>query len=141
MITIEAATAAETMLYLDVHHGEMTQRGIRLCAILGDGWYEGEVILELGEEVEVTFADLYLDEGKIRPFLQRVGRGELESSIALAVSRLLFSVDGKVRGGRTQPPRVVAYRHEGCTFRLPPAAAGRGRSRRKAKAAKAADAA
>lgn len=142
MVTIETGTATGATLYLDIHHAELTPAGVRLCAILGDGWYEGEVILEVGEEIALTFADLYLDEGKIRPFLRRTDRGELERAVGAAVGPMKFSVDGRARGRRVQPAGVVAYHHAGHTYLLPQLAGGQGpRPNRTPKARKVAAAA
>lgn len=120
MIALDLEKDAASALYLDVHHVEMTAtRELRLCALLGDGWYEGEVLIEVGAQVRLTLADLYLDEASIRPFLERVGREPLERAIAAAVTRMRFAVDSRMGKRQSLSKRVVAYHHGGCTHALP----------------------
>jgi hypothetical protein len=92
MIALDLEQAASSALYLDIHHVEFPDEGaLRVCALLGDGWYEGEVLIEVGDQVNVTLADLYLDETAIRPLLQRIGRDALEQAVGGAVSRMNLS--------------------------------------------------
>ncbi|HDR46360.1 MAG TPA: hypothetical protein ENN94_01515 [Geoalkalibacter subterraneus] len=119
MIALDLEQAASSALYLDIHHVEFTDEGaLRVCALLGDGWYEGEVMIEAGDQVNVTLADLYLDEAAIRPLLQRIGRDALERAVGGAVSRMKFAVDGGMRGRRPSAPRIVAYHLGGRTHTL-----------------------
>jgi hypothetical protein len=119
MIALDLEQAASSALYLDIHHVEFTDQGaLRVCALLGDGWYEGEVLIEVGDQVNVTLADLYLDETAIRPLLQRIGRDALEQAVGGAVSRMKFAVDGGMRGRRPSVPRIVAYHLGGRTHAL-----------------------
>lgn len=120
MIALDLEKDTASALYLDVHHVEITDnRELRLCALLGDGWYEGEVLIEIGTQVRVTLADLYLDEEGIRPFLERVGRESLERAVTAAVTRMRFAVDSGMRKRQPLSKRVVAYHHGGCTHALP----------------------
>ncbi|MDO3379530.1 hypothetical protein [Geoalkalibacter halelectricus] len=112
-------------LYLDIHHVELNSGGgdlrMVVSAVLGDGWYEGEVAVEIGPRSGVTFADAYLDEQRMADFFTRVDRAELERALVDAVGTLVFSVG---KPGARQ--RIRAYRHDDRILSLP------GRSPRRA---------
>jgi hypothetical protein len=88
-------------VYLDIHYAEWRQRSgaprWAVSALLGDGWYEGEVLIEGGEQVQVTFADEWLGDSRIRELFGRVGRENLLSAIREAIVNR-----------RLQPPCVSA---------------------------------
>lgn len=111
MLPIRVNSNNTHSVYLDIHHVALPDRGgsdhLVISAILGDGWYEGEVAVEIGSRVCVTFADQYLDEQRIAPFFERIERAELEQAILAAVSALMFSVG---KPGARQ--KVLAYRHD-----------------------------
>lgn len=125
MVPIRIGSSSEN-LYLDIHHVDIKVDGERMrlvvSAIIGDGWYEGEVAVALGGETCVTFADQYLDERRIADFFERFERQSLEQAIGVTVSSLIFSC-GRSRGRR----QVLAYRHEGCVLPLWPLAQSRQR--------------
>lgn len=122
MVPIRVGSSSEN-LYLDIHHVEIKVDGERMglvvSAIIGDGWYEGEVAVALGGEISVTFADQYLDERRIAAFFERFERESLERAICVTVSSLVFSC-GRRRGRQ----QVLAYRHEGCVLSLSPMTQG-----------------
>lgn len=123
MVPIRVGSSSEN-LYLDIHHVDIKVDGDRISlvvsAIIGDGWYEGELAVALGGETRVTFADQYLDERRIAPFFERFERESLEQAISVTVSSLIFSC-GRRRGRQ----QVLAYRHEGCVLPLLPVAQSR----------------
>jgi hypothetical protein len=118
MVPIRIGTPEESV-YIDIHHVDFTEDGgppgLVVSAIVGDGWYEGEIAVHLGGEVSVVFADQYLDEQGIAAFFKRFDRERLERAICGAVSSLVFSYGGS-RGRK----KVLAYRHEGCVLALSP---------------------
>lgn len=72
-------------IYLDIHHVEWRQKGgawqYAVSALLGDGWYEGEVLIEAGDRVQLTFADEWLGGGEIRDLFRRVSRESLQQAV------------------------------------------------------------
>jgi hypothetical protein len=89
MLVLTLGEQTGETVYLDIHHAEWRQRSgsprWAVSALLGDGWYEGEVLIEGGEQVEVTFADEWLGDMQIRELFSRVGRENLLSAIREAV--------------------------------------------------------
>jgi hypothetical protein len=77
-------------VYLDIHHAEWRNRcgadHWAVSALLGDGWYEGEVLIEAGEQLEVTFADEWLGRPGVGEFLSRVGRETLLKALREALT-------------------------------------------------------
>ncbi|MFO7984069.1 MAG: hypothetical protein R6V08_11500 [Desulfuromonadales bacterium] len=69
-------------VYLDVHAMKRQDRGFALSGTLGDGHYEGDVMVEVGMEVDITFADLWLNRAGLQTFFDRVDRNMVESALA-----------------------------------------------------------
>lgn len=94
MMVLTLGEHAGETVYLDIHHAEWRQSAgtprWSVSALLGDGWYEGEVLIEAGERVDVTFADEWLGRPQIGDLFNRVGRETLLSAIreALQAHRL-----------------------------------------------------
>jgi len=70
-------------LYLDIHHVARKAKGLQVCALLGDGCDEGEVLLALGAETEVAFADMLPDSG-LPELLRRHGREAVRQALLAA---------------------------------------------------------
>ncbi len=81
MICLTVAETTGSPLYLDIHHMEKRMRAGRslhaLSATFGDGSYEGEVLLEVSDRVEVTLADEWLDPARLSDLFSRIGRDEV----------------------------------------------------------------
>ena len=60
MIYIGTTQDNGSAIYFDIHAAERQGRGMRFCGTLGDGSYEGEVLVEVGSNDCVTFADAWL---------------------------------------------------------------------------------
>ena len=59
-------------VYFELYATERTATGLRVCATIGDGQYEGEVLVEFsGSCQEVTFADSWLGGTGFREFATR----------------------------------------------------------------------
>lgn len=91
-------------LYLDVQNvEERSYRGRNFFAIngvCGDGLWEGEVLLEVGEETTVTFIDAYFDTDRLRDFFFRHEQARVEAALRQAVTGLqvcLETVPGEQR--------------------------------------------
>ncbi|WP_305041287.1 hypothetical protein [Geoalkalibacter sp.] len=118
MVPLRIDSGSAQSLYLDIHHVHFAPScgtgHLVISAILGDGCYEGEIAVELGSRIGVTFADQYLAERRIAAFFARVDRDRLEAAILDAVGTLIFSVG---RPGTRQ--KVLAYRHGTRVLSLP----------------------
>ncbi|NIQ95935.1 MAG: hypothetical protein GWO11_03165 [Desulfuromonadales bacterium] len=88
-------------VYLDVHAMERQERGFALSGTLGDGHYEGDVMVEVGVDVAITFADRWLDRDGLETFFDRVDKRMVESALADAARTV---VDG--RSDRQCPDRL-----------------------------------
>ena len=119
MVTLDMHVDLGSSVYLDIYHVEKTAGGFRLSAILGDGWYEGEVAVLIGQGVEVTFADALLAEEDLRAFFARIDASDLRRAIARAVGSMTFCIESfPTLNGRTND-RVVSVHSEGRTLDLP----------------------
>jgi hypothetical protein len=84
-----------------------------ISGILGDGWYEGEVAVEVGDRQGVTFADEWFDRLALKDFFNRVDRDRICTALyqALAVPDTGWSFNGAANNQRTVPHYVSKARH------------------------------
>jgi len=69
-------------VYVDVHAVTRRRKGLELHAVIGDGRYEGELLVEIGSAVEITFVDaLWGDAKGLRVFLDRHGEGRIRDEL------------------------------------------------------------
>jgi len=89
MLVITLGEQSGETIYFDIHHLEWRQERDKphwaVSGLLGDGWYEGEVLVEVGEKSEVTFADEWLGRPQIGELFQRLGRERLREALVTAV--------------------------------------------------------
>lgn len=85
MIYIATTEANGTAVYFDIHATERQGRGLRISGLVGDGDYEGEVLVETGREVVVTFVDAWLGGAGFHDFMQRCGAEKLEAALVESV--------------------------------------------------------
>ena len=101
MVWLDLAGNNGNGLYLDVRGVEWRQqRGARVCAAtgtLGDGQYEGDVLLEVGADVEVTFADQWLAPQQLGGLFNRIERSGLEAALGTAARELAAALTGSGR--------------------------------------------
>jgi hypothetical protein len=122
MIDLELCGTAGGAVYLDVQQAESRHSGGRdifaLVGTLGDGVHEGQVLVEIGPTVEVTFVDEWLPGGDLDPLFRRLGRETVAKAIVQAASGLLFCVEDSlpVKG----VPRITGYSSDGRWFNLRP---------------------
>ena len=92
MLYLATGNPESGSLYLDIQNVEERRyRGrsfFALGGVCGDGLWEGEVLLEVGEETAVTFVDDYLDAGHLRDFFARHERARVEAALVQAVAGL-----------------------------------------------------
>lgn len=95
-------------IYFDVHAAERQGRGFRVSGTVGDGCYEGEVLVEIGKSEAVTFADAWLGGPGFSEFLDRCGQSTLEAALLESVREMpLF------RPRRSQPHYNISQCAEG----------------------------
>jgi hypothetical protein len=87
VLCLEQEVAASP--YFVIHHQELSSAGGPtwvVSGILGDGWYEGEVAVEIGARQGVTFADEWFDRPALHAFFDRVGRDQICSALYQALA-------------------------------------------------------
>jgi len=106
MIYIGTDSESGGGIYLDVHTVVRSRRGQELTAVIGDGHYEGEVLIALGARLEVTFVDaLWGDASGLRSFLEHYGEEKIRADLRHTLTS--FNVDGaNSDSGRGSRPHV-----------------------------------
>ncbi len=90
MVWLNAASENGSGLYLSIHRVEEDGgSSVSLHGTIGDGYYEGEVLIEIGAQIVVTFADAWLDRAALEEFFHRVERSEVESALSEYASDLV----------------------------------------------------
>ena len=90
MIYIGTTQDNGSAIYFDIHAAERQGRGMRFCGTLGDGSYEGEVLVEIGSNDCVTFADAWLGGSGFSEFMDRCSAEDLERALLDSVRELPF---------------------------------------------------
>ena len=90
MIYIGTTQDNGSAIYFDIHAAERQGRGMRFCGTLGDGSYEGEVLVEIGSNDCVTFADAWLGGSGFRAFMDRCSAEVLERALLDSVREMPF---------------------------------------------------
>lgn len=104
MIYIGNAETAGQGIYLDLHATERDGRGVRFSGTVGDGCYEGEVLIDFSRHGEVLLADEWLGGSEVRAFLERCGGDRLRVALIAATRELAEQVPGRCpRSGRDEP--------------------------------------
>ena len=124
MIWLQMEEENGRSLYLDIHRVEQRQQGEWLCysvvGMLGNGLEEGEVLIEVGSEVDVTFVDDWMPGRGLPAFIAEAGREKVSSALAGELSAIFFCVENfpslEVRPRR----QVTGYRADGRWMALRP---------------------
>ena len=90
MIYIGTTGNNGSAIYFDIHSAERQGRGMRFSGTVGDGCYEGEVLVETGRSESVTFADAWLGGSGFAEFIDRCGLTMLEESLLESVREMSF---------------------------------------------------
>lgn len=90
MIYIGTTESNGSAIYFDIHFSERQGRGVRISGTIGDGCYEGEVLVEVGCCDSVTFADAWLGGSGFTEFIDRCGFDVLESALLESVREMPF---------------------------------------------------
>jgi hypothetical protein len=88
MIYIGTTEDNGSAIYLDVHAAERQGCGMRFSGTIGDGCYEGEVLVEIGQTDCVTFADAWLGGSGFSEFIHRCGSDALERALLESVREM-----------------------------------------------------
>ncbi len=88
MIYIGTTQDNGSAIYFDIYAAERQGRGMRFCGTLGDGCYEGEVLVEIGDSDCVTFADAWLGGSGFSEFMERCRPEALKSALLDSVREM-----------------------------------------------------
>ncbi|HKI50755.1 MAG TPA: hypothetical protein VJ995_01670 [Geothermobacteraceae bacterium] len=81
MIYIGTTESPGQAIYLDIHAIEQQGNQTSVSALVGDGCYEGEVLIEFADQPAVTYADTWLGGAGLDEFLQRAGQAWLRKQL------------------------------------------------------------
>jgi hypothetical protein len=99
MIVLKLNQETAGTVYFDIHHlhlhQDRDQARYVASGILGDGWYEGEVAVTLGDPWQVAFADEWLDGAALSEFFSRVARDELCVALAATLDGARLCIAGE----------------------------------------------
>lgn len=88
MIYIGTTENNGSAIYFDIYSAERQGRGMRISGTIGDGCYEGEVLVEVGRDDSVTFADAWLGGSGFSEFMGRCRSDILERSLIDSVREM-----------------------------------------------------
>ena len=88
MIYIGTTEDNGSAIYFDIYAAERQGRGMRISGTIGDGCYEGEVLVEVGRNDSVTFADAWLGGSGFSEFIDRCGSDVLEGALLESVREM-----------------------------------------------------
>lgn len=71
MIYIGTTDNNGSAIYFDIYAAVRQRNGLRISGTIGDGCYEGEVLVEVGRSDSVTFADAWLGGAGFAEFMER----------------------------------------------------------------------
>lgn len=121
MVWLNAADENGNGLYLNIHRIEQREgAAFALHGTMGDGFYEGEVLVEVAVGVKVTFADEWLDRRTLEEFFLRVPRSEVEGAVAEKAAGMFFCVDNFPSIENRPRREVVSFRSEGRSYPVRP---------------------
>ena len=88
MIYIGTTDDNGSAIYFDIYSAVRQGRGMRISGTIGDGCYEGEVLVEVGRDDAVTFADAWLGGSGFREFMARCNPDALEHALIESVREM-----------------------------------------------------
>lgn len=124
MIWLQSEEANGRALYLDIHRVEQRHQEERLCysviGMLGNGLEEGEVLIEVGSEVEVTFVDEWMPGRQLPDFVAETGRETVSSALAGELAGVFFCIENFPSLEARPRRQVTGYRSDGRWMALRP---------------------
>lgn len=117
MVWLNATECNGSALYLDLFRTERRvgngEARYAFSGILGDGGFEGEVLVEVGRTVDVVFADAWLDPAALTAFFSRVSRTEVEAALGEACRSLALAAErDEAEHPQPRPARRRKPRHD-----------------------------
>lgn len=113
MVWLNAMAPNGNALYFDIYRSERQSNGgqprYSFAGILGDGLFEGEVQIELGTTVSVTFADAWLNPSALEELFTRVDRRQIEAALGDSCLLLAEQVESEAQT-EPRPHRQPARR-------------------------------
>ncbi len=107
MIYIDTVESEGQGVYFDTHSVERCDNGVKICGMVGDGYYEGEVLIELGRDAEVTFVDQWLGNAdEAASFLLRCGNDRIRAALVQAALQIPLVKEGRCGVSREPAPHV-----------------------------------
>ena len=88
MIYIGTTDTNESAIYFDVYSAVKHNGGVSVSGTIGDGCYEGEVVVEIGGNESVTFADAWLGGSGFSEFLDRCNVASIEEALIESLREL-----------------------------------------------------
>lgn len=88
MIYIGTTEESGSAIYFDIYSAVRQGRGMSISGTVGDGCYEGEVLVEVGRSESVTFADAWLGGSGFVEFMARCNSDVLEQSLLESVREM-----------------------------------------------------
>lgn len=88
MIYIGTTECNGSAIYFDIYATVRQGRGMRIFGTIGDGCYEGEVLVEVGRSDCVTFADAWLGGYGFTEFIERCDSDVLRKALLESVREL-----------------------------------------------------
>lgn len=104
-------------LYFDIQQVE--ERRLRgrtffaVTGVCGDGRWEGEVLVEVADEVEVTFIDEWLHAERLKEFFQRHERPLVEAGLRRLLAGLRVCLENLPVEDGTRRSRIVGCAAQG----------------------------
>ncbi len=89
MIVLQLEQEVAASPYFIIHHQELSSLEAStwvISGILGDGWYEGEVAVEIGAHQGITFADEWFNRLALKDFFNRVDRDQICAALYQALA-------------------------------------------------------
>ena len=90
MIYIGTTESNGSAIYFDIYATVRQGRGMRISGTIGDGFYEGEVLVEVGRNDSVTFADAWLGGAGFTEFIDRCNSDVLKKALLESVREIPF---------------------------------------------------
>ncbi len=88
MIYIGTTENNGSAIYFDIYATERQGRSMCISGTIGDSCYEGEVLVEIGRNDSVTFADAWLGGSGFSEFIDRCGSDVLQSALLESIREM-----------------------------------------------------
>lgn len=90
MVYFATTQNENSAVYFDIHTALRGQNEVCFSGIIGDGFYEGEVLVSMGHRDSVTFLDAWTGSSDFNEFKERIDIGVIKSSLLTALKQHPF---------------------------------------------------